>query len=263
MPRRAKSGRRLPLAPPASPPIPPTRPTRLAPRVCAPQGTYGDHMLSAGMETDLTRLVFRRLDGPSIGPISTNHVMGVFDQTAAQSEEPPSAVTGRRRLDLISVPFKPQVAARESATTQLWLRPLPTRVRAKPAAEAAASGGAASGGGCSGRAAGSASAAAPPPPGVAPIGVSSGSDRDDGGDGHGGCSGGGGDSGCDGGSSSSQDGPLCYDEVFGIFDCRGQVRLRIGSGNFQERWSSRLRIVCVQADAQAAAGVAELGGRLC
>ena len=200
-----------------------------------PKGTYCDHMLSASMETDLTRLVFRRLDGPSIGPISTNHTMGIFDQTAAASEEPPSAATGRRRLDLISVPFKPQVAAKESATTQLWLRPLPPRVRA----EAAASGGVASG-----RSSGSAA-------GVAPLSVSS-SDCVDGG------------GGCDndgigsGDSSGSQDEPLCYDEVFGIFDCHGQVRLRIGSGNFQERWSSRLRIVCVpRADAQAAASVVE------
>lgn len=74
-------------------------------------------------------VVFRRLDGPSVGPISTSHAVGIFDERALRSEDPPAASydggpTSFDRLDLTIQGFVPQVIGCEDACTQVRLRPL-------------------------------------------------------------------------------------------------------------------------------------------
>ena len=183
-----------------------------------------------------SRLVFRRLDGPSLGPISSRHVVGLFAAHEEEATGPPTthsaAEHGGRtkrvareaaaapsvRLDLVCQPGGPQLAGYESVGTQVRIRPL--RNTGDGAEVAAACGRSPSEGKRKARC---------PPNG--------------------------------GGSSSSHgnahnagrgedEGPLCYEEIFGVFDREGRVRLVVSTQAVPERWSNRLRLVPLSADGQ-------------
>lgn len=152
-------------------------------------------------------LVFRRLDGPSIGPISADHIVGIFCECDALSwtEDEVQDIAESRakvhRLDLVKAPFKPQVAAKESPTTQLVVQPLSKSMSSWLCGQA---------------------------------GTSRGKGR-----------------------AVEAEGPLCYEESFGIFDRNAQIRLRLGMCTVRESWASRLRLAPVGADAAATASLAK------
>ena len=68
--------------------------------------------LVGGLQGLWTRLVVRRLDGPSVGLISSQHVVGIYTES------------GTHRLDLARA-LNPQPTGHESAGTRLRLQPAP------------------------------------------------------------------------------------------------------------------------------------------
>ena len=62
-------------------------------------------------DSPTTRLKLRRLDGPSIGPVSACHVVGIFSED------------GKKRLDLVRAVL-PQVTIHQTAATCLLIEPL-------------------------------------------------------------------------------------------------------------------------------------------
>ena len=62
-------------------------------------------------DSPTTRLKLRRLDGPSIGPVSACHVVGIFSED------------GKKRLDLVRA-VRPQVIVHQTATTCMTIEPL-------------------------------------------------------------------------------------------------------------------------------------------